>query len=211
MADQRVDYGTSGLTELAAGDDPKALWWRWYDDASGVYEPNAMVLGTQGLDGAPATRTVLLKGLTEAGFTFFTNYASAKAQQLAANPRCSLLFGWYDLHRQVRVVGDARQVSREESQAYFASRPRGSQLGAWASVEAGGQSAEVASRDVLDEALAAVTARFGEGEVPCPPEWGGYVVVPESMEFWQGSTGRLHDRLIYRRTTQGWQRTRLAP
>ena len=211
LAEQRVDYGAAGLTEAIAGDDPIALWWRWYDEAAAVYEPNAMVLATTGLDGAPQARAVLLKGLTEQGFVFFTNYDSAKARELAANPVCALVFGWFEQHRQVRITGRASKVERIESEDYFASRPRGSQLGAWASIEAGGQSTPVADRDTLDHALSTVGERFGAGEIPCPPSWGGYVVVPHSVEFWQGSTGRLLDRLRFRRTGDGWSRTRLAP
>lgn len=211
LADQRRDYRSPGLSEEEAGADPLALWWRWYADAEVMYEPNATVLSTTGLDGGPRVRTVLLKGLTEQGFVFFTNYASDKAAEIARDPRCGLLFGWFDLHRQVRISGRAEKVSREDSQAYFATRPRGSQLGAWASIEAGGQSRPVADRGSLDAALTAVEERFADQEVPCPDQWGGFCVVPESVEFWQGATGRLHDRLLFTRAGDGWQRQRLAP
>jgi len=138
---------------------------------------------------------------------FFTNYTSRKGAELAAEPRCSLLFGWYPLQRQVRVEGTASPVTREETESYFASRPRDSQLGAWASP----QSAEVGSRADLDVAYAAVVERFGDGPVPAPPHWGGYRVLPSSVEFWQGRRGRMHDRLVYRRGAEGWTTHRLAP
>jgi pyridoxamine 5'-phosphate oxidase len=184
-----------------------ALFGTWFADASsaGLAEPNAMVLSTS-LAVVPSSRTVLLKGVDH-GFVFFTNYDSRKGVELAANPVCSLLFGWYGLQRQVRIEGNAARVDRTETEAYFGSRPRDSQLGAWASH----QSAEVASRAELDAAYAEVEQRFTGQDVPAPPNWGGYRVTPSALEFWQGRRGRMHDRLVYRRTGEGWSTHRLAP
>jgi pyridoxamine 5'-phosphate oxidase len=208
IAALRAEYERGGLDESDLAPDPLAMFSRWFTQArdAGLLEANAMVLGTSTPGGAPASRTVLLKGVDE-GFVFFTNYDSRKAAELAAQPRCSLLFGWYPLQRQVRVEGTAAQVTREETESYFATRPRDSQLGAWASP----QSAEVGSRADLDAAYAAVVQRFGDGPVPAPPHWGGYRVLPSSVEFWQGRRSRMHDRLIYRSTPQGWTTRRLAP
>ena len=213
----RVDYTLSGLDESDLTPDPMTLFERWYADArdagDAVGEPNAMVLSTSA-DGSVSSRTVLLKALQaegEPGFVLYTNQRSRKAVELAADPRCSLLFGWYALQRQVRVEGVARQVERATSEAYFASRPRDSQLGAWASVEPVAQSGVVADRSALEAAYDAVVARFEGVEVPCPPTWGGYVVLPGAVEFWQGRHGRVHDRLRYRRTSEGWVSERLAP
>ena len=174
-----------------------------------LHEPNAVVLSTVGVDG-PAARIVLLKGLDERGFVFFTNYASRKGRELAADTRCALLFPWHPLERQVRVEGSATRLSGAENDAYFATRPRTSQLGAWASQ----QSTVVPSREALDERYAEAAARFGEQEVPRPEHWGGYCVEPETVEFWQGRLGRMHDRLRYRRdpgSPSGWLTDRLAP
>lgn len=214
LAGQRVDYRLGGLAEADAPDAPYELFDRWYDDALAAGgEPNAMVLGTVSQAGAPSSRTVLLKGLDEHpaegpdGFVFYTNQRSRKGRELAAEPRCSLLFPWYALQRQVRVEGVASQVTRAESEAYFATRPRPAQLGAWASP----QSEEVVDRDALDRLLADAEARFAGADVPCPPHWGGYRVRPQTVEFWQGRHGRMHDRLVYRRDGDAWRRTRLAP
>jgi pyridoxamine 5'-phosphate oxidase len=155
----------------------------------------------------PSSRTVLLKEADGRGFVFFTNYESRKGRDLADNPAVALLFGWYPLQRQVRVEGSASRVDRAESEAYFATRPRGSQLGAWASA----QSSEVASAEALTASYRVAEERFGDGEVTCPPHWGGYRVVPETIEFWQGQPSRMHDRLLYRRSGKSWTLTRLAP
>ncbi len=211
LAALRREYGDHGLDIPDLEAEPVAMFRRWLDDAvaSGLHEPNAMVLATVSADGRPSMRMVLLKGLDERGFVFYTNYGSRKAREIEGRPVASLLFPWHDLQRQVRVEGAVERVSTEESEAYFAARPRESQLGAWASP----QSAEVGSREELEEALRRVEERFGEeGPVPLPPTWGGYRVRPESVEFWQGRRGRMHDRLVYRRPGGGtWAVTRLAP
>lgn len=206
----RREYGDAGLDTPDLTPGPVAMFRRWLDATveSGLHEPNAMVVSTVSSGGRPSSRTVLLKGLDERGFVFYTNYESRKGQEIEANREVALLFPWHDLQRQVRVEGTAERVSVEESEAYFAERPRGSQLGAWASP----QSRAVASRKELDGRYTEVEQRFGtEGEVPLPPQWGGYRVVPEVVEFWQGRKGRMHDRLVYRRADEGWVTERLAP
>jgi pyridoxamine 5'-phosphate oxidase len=204
----RRSYEAAGVDADDLGPDPVVAFGRWFAEAAsaGIIEPNAMVLATVGADGAPAARTVLLKGYGGNGLRFFTNLGSAKAADLAVEPRVALVFPWHAMSRQVRVTGAVEAVDRAEVEAYFASRPRDSQLGAWASR----QSSVVASRAELDAALASVEARF-PGEVPTPPGWGGYRVVPQTWEFWAGRAGRLHDRLRYRRTDDGWTVERLAP
>lgn len=197
---------------IALTADPLDLFRQWFDAvvAAGVEEPSAMVLATADGAGVPAARAVLLKGVDERGFRFFTNYASAKAKDLQANPNCALAFVWPTLDRQVRVKGRVERIPLEESAAYFATRPRGSQLGAWASH----QSEVIADRGVLDARLAELEARYPAGEeVPLPPFWGGYVVVPDSIEFWEARADRLHDRLRYHRDTPGvaWLVERLSP
>jgi pyridoxamine 5'-phosphate oxidase len=194
----RREYGDRGLDTPDLAPDPIEMFRRWLDAAvaSGLHEPNAMVVATVSPEGRPSARLVLLKGLDERGFVFFTNYESRKGREIEANPAVSLLFPWHDLQRQVRVEGRASRVSREETDAYFAVRPRESQLGAWASP----QSQVVASRSSLDERYGGVLAQFaGLDAVPVPPQWGGYRVAPEEVEFWQGRKGRMHDRLVYRR------------
>jgi pyridoxamine 5'-phosphate oxidase len=206
LAGLRREYAEGGLDESEAAPDPMVMFRRWLDEvmASPMHEPNAMVLSTAS-GGRPSSRLVLLKGLDE-GFVFYTNYDSSKAEELAANPLCALLFPWHPVGRQVRVEGSASKVSREESAAYFASRPRDSQLGAWASP----QSAPVAGRAELDQRLAVAAERFSD-EVPLPEFWGGYRVVPSVVEFWQGRFGRMHDRLRYRLDGRRWTLERLAP
>ena len=210
----RREYGDRGLDTPDLEPDPIGMFRRWLDDtvASGLHEPNAMVVSTVSADGRPSSRMVLLKGLDTRGFVFYTNYESRKGEEIDANPHVSLLFPWQDLQRQVRVEGTASRVSREESAAYFAERPRDSQLGAWASP----QSRVVASRAALDERYGGVLAQFAElDEVPVPPHWGGFRVAPYAVEFWQGRKGRMHDRLRYRRTHGDphapWTVERLAP
>jgi pyridoxamine 5'-phosphate oxidase len=208
----RREYGEHGLDLPDLADDPIVMFRRWLDDtiAAGLHEPNAMVVATVSPDVRPSARMVLLKGLDDRGFVFFTNYTSRKASDIEANPAVSLLFPWHDLQRQVRVEGTATRVSVEESEAYFVRRPRESQLGAWASP----QSQVVSSRAALDERYGGVLAQFaGLDVVPLPPFWGGFRVVPDAVEFWQGRKGRLHDRLVYRRpdVRTAWTVSRLAP
>ena len=205
----REEYTRGGLVESDLLPDPIAMFRRWYDDAhaAGLHEPNAMVVATVSADFAPAARLVLLKGVSEEGFVFYTNTGSRKGTELAGNPRIALLFPWHPLERQVRVDGTATLLPRADVDAYFAVRPRGSQLGAWASH----QSSVVSGREELLAAYDDAERRYADGEVPTPTEWGGYLVHPESVEFWQGRPGRMHDRLVYRRTADGWRTERLAP
>lgn len=208
LADLRKSYrqGLLELEDLSA--DPLLQFSSWLAEAvaAALLEPNAMALATVGLDGAPHTRMVLLKGLERDRFLFYTNYESDKAQQLAHEPRCALTFWWDALERQVRIEGRAEVASASEADAYFASRPRASQLGAWCSP----QSRPIASRAVLQAALEDLEVRFPE-TVPRPPFWGGYAVVPTVIEFWQGRYSRLHDRFRYQRSEAGWERKRLGP
>jgi pyridoxamine 5'-phosphate oxidase len=203
------DRFAAELREDDVGDDPLALVAEWLDDAvrSGQVEPTAMALATATADGAPSARMVLLRGLDARGVVFFTNRESRKGAELTANPRAALLLWWDRLHRQVRIEGDVETIADEDSDAYFAGRPRLSQLAAWASP----QSRPIAGRGALENALAAAEARFSGDEVARPPYWGGYRVVPRVIELWQGRDGRLHDRLRYTREGDGWRRERLAP
>jgi pyridoxamine 5'-phosphate oxidase len=209
LASIRKDYdvGTLDAADLPAEPLVAVRGWLAEAVAAGVLEPTAMVVSTATPDGAPSSRTVLLKGVDDRGLTFFTNRGSRKGRQLAANPRCAALLRWDALHRQVGVTGTAELVDDAESDAYFASRPRGSQVGAWASR----QSEVIADRGVLERWAAEVEERF-PGEVPRPPFWGGYRIVPDSVELWQGRPSRLHDRLRYRRGEDGaWILERLSP
>jgi len=214
VADLRRHYGQLGLSEEDLAADPMTQFARWLADVldagDAVTEPNAMVLSTVGADGTPSSRMVLLKGYDERGFVFYTNYRSRKGIEIAGNPSVSLQFPWIALERQVVVTGDASRVGRDESAAYFRTRPYASQLGAWASP----QSEVVESREQLDRAYADAALAFPKGfEVPVPDHWGGFVVRPWTVEFWQGRPGRMHDRLRYRRGDDGrsWIVERLAP
>jgi pyridoxamine 5'-phosphate oxidase len=210
LADLRRDYTTGGLAEADVDPDPIRQFAIWFEQARTAtgHEPNAMTVATAGVDGVPAARMVLLKGFDERGFVFYTNYESAKGRELEQNPRVALLFYWPELERQVRISGDVERVSREESETYFHSRPRGSQIGAWASR----QSAVIPNRDALVEAVASFEKVYADGEIPLPDFWGGYRVRPMWIEFWQGRPSRLHDRLRYARGDDGgWQIVRLSP
>jgi pyridoxamine 5'-phosphate oxidase len=209
LAAMRREYADAGLSERAVPAEPIALWQRWLEDAqaAAIAEVNAMVLSTVDGRGVPSSRMVLCKYADAAGFVFYTNYDSRKAAEIDVNAQVSLLFPWHPLGRQVRVQGSATRVDRAESAAYFATRPRGAQIGAWASP----QSAVLASRAELDRFVAEAEQRFADGEVPLPPQWGGFRVRPEVVEFWQGRSNRLHDRLRYVRDGAGWRVERLSP
>ncbi|MGV9284846.1 pyridoxamine 5'-phosphate oxidase [Streptomyces sp. NPDC003730] len=212
LASMRKQYRAEGLAEPELAATPVEQFARWFKQAAtdgGLFEPNAMVVSTADAEGRPSSRTVLLKHFDEQGFVFYTNYDSRKARELDANPYVSLLFPWHPMARQVVVTGVARRTGRDETAAYFRTRPHGSQLGAWASV----QSSVVPGRDALDSAYAELAARYPEGEqVPVPPHWGGFRVVPGAVEFWQGRENRLHDRLRYvAEGGGGWRVERLSP
>jgi len=198
------------LDESHAGDDPVSLFRAWFEHAkqADLAEPTAATLATVGPDGRPSARMILLKGFDERGFVFFTNYDSRKGAELRQNPAAALTIWWDRLTRQVRVEGRAEPISPTESDEYFQTRPRESQLSAWASA----QSEVIASREALDQRLAEVAACFAQGPVPRPPHWGGLRLVPAAIEFWQGRANRLHDRLLYTRRADGtWSRARLSP
>lgn len=210
FVDLRRSYDRDTLDESRAAGEPFAQFRSWIDDAlaADVLEPNAMTLATVGGDGLPAARVVLLRGWDERGFVFFTNYESSKARELAAHPAAALVFFWGKLERQVRISGPVEVVSAVESDAYFAKRPRGSRVSAWASP----QSQVIPGRDVLERGIDEIEQRFAGADVPRPPFWGGYRVVPERLEFWQGRPNRAHDRLAYTLDAAGgWKRERLAP
>ncbi|MFD3326231.1 pyridoxamine 5'-phosphate oxidase [Streptomyces sp. NPDC058701] len=209
----RKQYRSEIVDEQSLAGDPMAQFARWFQQAADahVFEPNAMVVSTATPDGRPSSRTVLLKQFDERGFVFFTNYGSRKGRELADNPHVALLFPWHPIARQVVVTGTAARTGRDETAAYFRSRPHGSQLGAWASE----QSSVIASRAELDRRYAELAARYPEGEqVPVPPQWGGLRVTPDAVEFWQGHENRLHDRLRYVRDGAAgatWHVERLCP
>ena len=208
LADIRKEYMLAGLTDAEAARDPFDQFERWMNDALGHELPisNAMTLATVTPEGRPDARIVLLKGIDNGGFVFYTNYESAKGRQLAANAEACLVFLWVELERQVRVWGRIGKVTPAESDAYYASRPLGSRLSAWASA----QSSKVPARRALEDALAAAEKAHGANP-PRPPYWGGYRLIPDSIEFWQGRPNRLHDRLLYRRAGDAWTIGRLAP
>jgi pyridoxamine 5'-phosphate oxidase len=199
----------AGLSEEGAGADPLALFQRWYREAigAGLYLPESMALGTATPDGKPSVRLVLLKGHDERGFVFFTNYGSRKAAEMEANPEATLVFHWAVLQRQIRLEGTVGRITKEESEAYFHSRPRGSQIGAWASA----QSEILGSRKELEDRERMYQEKFKGQEIPLPPFWGGYRLVPRSVEFWQGRASRLHDRIRFVREGSAWSRHRLYP
>ena len=211
IAAWREEYADHGLVEADLGGDPITAFQVWLEDArvAGLHEPNAMVVSTADAAGAPSSRMVLLKGIDQRGFVFYTNLGSRKGNELNVNPNCSLLFPWHPLERQVRIEGRVSAVDHDQADEYFASRPRGSQLGAWASP----QSEVVSGRGYLDDRYRQVTDRFdGVEDVPRPPHWGGFRVRPHRMEFWQGRPGRMHDRIRFDRADETtWIVERLAP
>ncbi len=209
VSDLRREYVRAGLDEAGLHSEPIEQFRRWFDEAlsADLHEPNAMTLATSTNDGKPSARIVLLKGYDERGFVFYTNYEGRKAKDLDENPRAALVFFWGELERQVRIEGTVSRVPEKESDEYFASRPRGSQLGAWVSE----QSRIVTDRRSLEEKLHSLEAEYANREVPRPLFWGGYRVEPEAVEFWQGRENRLHDRLVYRREDNGWRIERLQP
>ena len=210
IAALRRNYAQQSLSEADVLPDPMAQFAAWFHEAlqSQLTEPNAMTLATATAEGRPSARTVLLKGFDSQGFTFFTNYESRKGTEIANNPQAALLFTWLDLERQVRIEGRVEKVSTDTSLAYFQTRPKGSQIGAWASP----QSRVVSDRSILEQAVEQLQQQYAEAEVlPLPPHWGGYLLRPELIEFWQGRESRLHDRLCYVRGDEGWSIRRLAP
>ncbi len=211
LADMRRNYAREGLTEAQAPQEPLALFRQWFNEAveteQAPVEANAMTLATVDAEGRPHCRVLLLKGLDAEGFTFFSNYDSAKGQQLVARPFAAMTFFWPTLERQVRIEGRVSKVSREESNAYFQVRPLGSRLGAWASP----QSRVIADRTELEGLIKTTEERFSDSQPDCPDHWGGYRLVPDRIEFWQGRPSRLHDRLNFRLMDGQWIRERLAP
>lgn len=209
IADIRKDYQRQALSEADVADDPIAQFTTWFDDAlkAEVLEPNAMCLATATPDAYPSARMVLLKGVDQRGFVFYTDYRSRKGTELADNPCASLCFFWPELERQVRINGAVQRVSRAESDEYFQSRPLPSRIGAWTS----SQSSVLPSRETLEQQLAENEQRFAEGSVPLPEHWGGFRVVPEEIEFWQGRRSRLHDRIQFRKEAGRWVKRRLSP
>lgn len=205
----RKDYSLYTLNETDVAPNPVDQFTRWWEHAekSNIDEMNAMILSTSGSDNMPEARTVLLKAYDERGFVFFTNYNSAKSRQIEENPQSCLLFFWKELERQVRINGIAEKISVKESVAYFDSRPNGSKLGAWASP----QSLVVSGKAFLKETFEYYAERFKHGKIPKPPHWGGYRVIPQKIEFWQGRPSRMHDRILYSKQEDGWKIERLAP
>jgi pyridoxamine 5'-phosphate oxidase len=209
LADIRTDYSKARLNIEETAEDPIEQFQQWFREAqeAKVHEVNAMNLSTASADGRPSSRIVLLKEITEKGFAFYTNYESSKGRQIAENPFAAITFFWPELERQVRLEGRVEKISAELSDEYFSSRPRASQLGAWASP----QSREIPDRKILEEREKSYKEKFGQGPIPRPPHWGGYELIPDHVEFWQGRPSRLHDRLVYEKDVSGWVRKRLAP
>ncbi len=209
IAAMRKEYISDELHRADLDDDPIIQFEQWFSKARELelHEPNAMTLSTIGLDGCPASRTVLMKFFDKRGFVFYTNYGSAKAKELVENPQAAMLFPWLPLERQVRISGTVEKVSASESLKYFASRPRESQIGAWVS----DQSSVIDSRALLMNKLEELKQKFAGGEVPLPSFWGGYRIIPTRIEFWQGGKGRVHDRFLYTREHEQWRIERLAP
>jgi pyridoxamine 5'-phosphate oxidase len=210
LADLRAEYTQAGLERRDLDPNPLLQFQKWFEQAlkAGIREPNAMVLATVNAAGEPSVRIVLLKGVDERGFTFFTNYRSRKAVELQANPRGALNFPWIDLERQVNVIGAVTKVSAQESEAYFKSRPRGNRLGAWASR----QSEVIVDRSVLEKRMQEAESKYAGGDIPLPPDWGGYRLKPSEIEFWQGRPNRLHDRFRYLlQADNSWRIDRLSP
>ena len=209
IGDYRREYAKGGLNKKDLSDSPFEQFEKWFTQAmkADVPDASALSLATVSATGKPTQRTVLLKMFDEKGFVFFTNYSSNKSQQIGENSNVSMLFPWTELERQIEINGRAEKISTAESLKYFLSRPRGSQLGAWASA----QSSPISSRQILESQLQKMKSKFSEGEIPLPDFWGGYRVIPESIEFWQGGVNRLHDRFEYTRSEEGWTSKRLQP
>ena len=209
LAEMRENYTRGGLSEAEAGREPFALFRTWFDSAvsAQLFEPNAMILATVGEGSKPSARAVLLKALDDRGFTFFTNYDSRKGIEFAANPHAAICFLWHPLERQVRIEGVVEKVTAKESDDYFAARPLGSRLGAWASR----QSNVIPNREYLENQHAELMAKYPDGNIPRPEFWGGYRLLPDVFEFWQGRPSRLHDRIRFRKAGAGWIKERLSP
>jgi pyridoxamine 5'-phosphate oxidase len=209
VAQLRREYVSQPLSEEQVAENPIDQFNLWFEEAVKSEQPdsNAMTLSTATIDGRVSGRIVLLKDCDERGFVFFTNYESRKSREMALNPRAALTFYWHELHRQVRIEGTVERVSARESEEYFQTRPYGSRLGAWASP----QSEEISGRSVIERRVAEIEARFKDQPITCPPFWGGFRVIPDRIEFWQGRESRLHDRILYSLSDGNWRISRLAP